>query len=758
MSQPPENQQQYGSILTILGENAEQNGKLKNKQITFTHIAIGDANDQYVQPDRKQTALVNELARIPVNSVDVLQPTPDSTPMLKVEAILPDDVNDLIIREFAAVATFDGNTYFHAVGNCARIYVPAPVNNGNVSTPVTLEMIFVITSAEPIVEMDPNVVTASRDYVNTEVDNAVSSIMGDKVWPPKGSVKIGDKISSPFKFIRLNNIVYRVDRLVTGDVEDIVSDVWIVVDGESYELINNDDWESRARGEVEGYRRHYPDDTDCFDNALKRSAFVVNAEMKRVYNVKGGVLYVRNGQSVNLNKAVVRLVDNAGVYRKNIFEMDTDSELFNGVIDGNYQNNIDDILDWPNLEDVPYAHGVYTSRLQTNNETFAASYRAICDKLKIRNTIRSNIVFAGSDQYHGKLTLQGSYCDHHIYWSNAENIRYSAAYLSGFARSEMISMGTDFKTKADVGGGDLTVIANVVKSPYDAQYPAHEPCYLKFRNTGLGLSASFGIVKIKDLSSQRIDDTGRVWVEPGWNININQYVLEKTLSSDSGVVTYTIPLEVRGSSLYIADFKSTQDGDIEKNNITSSIYAHEGANVTIDNANLEVHNPSSALNTIRQIISKDSDVFISSLNSKQSSGYLFRPEGLSRSAVITVGRITRAEGFDKFNYPLGIHTRDVKILHRDRVSLVGNTPLSPTKKIDPSKTELVDLGNVGGGIYGFERNDVYMSKIVIIGDGVTSLESSEDIIYKNPESIPRVTVKNERLEFLNLFSNKWIEI
>ena len=90
MTQTPENQQQYGSILTILGENAEQNGKLQNKQITFTHMAIGDANDEYVQPDRKQTALVNELARIPVNSVDVLQPTPDSVPMLKVEAILPD--------------------------------------------------------------------------------------------------------------------------------------------------------------------------------------------------------------------------------------------------------------------------------------------------------------------------------------------------------------------------------------------------------------------------------------------------------------------------------------------------------------------------------------------------------------------------------------------------------------------------------------------------------------------------------------------
>lgn len=165
MTNTPESQQQFGSILTLLGENAEQNGKLQNKQIMFTHIAIGDANDTYVQPDRAQTALVNEVARIPVNSVDVYQPTPDSQPMLKVEAILPDTVYDVIIREFAAVAEFNGSNYLHAVGNCARIYVPKPLNNGNVSTPVTLEMIFVITSAEPIIEIDPNVVTASREWV-----------------------------------------------------------------------------------------------------------------------------------------------------------------------------------------------------------------------------------------------------------------------------------------------------------------------------------------------------------------------------------------------------------------------------------------------------------------------------------------------------------------------------------------------------------------------------------------------------------------
>ncbi|EHK2888008.1 phage tail protein [Vibrio parahaemolyticus] len=182
MTQPPESQQQFGSILTILGENAEQNGKLQNKQITFTHIAIGDANDTYVQPSRDQTVLVNELARIEVNSVDVLQPTPDSVPILKVEAILPDDINDLIIREFAAVTEFNGQTYFHAVGNCARVYVPKPINNGGVSTPVTIEMTFVITSVDPIVEIDPNIVTASRNWVGDNFVNQESDIVLNN-WP-----------------------------------------------------------------------------------------------------------------------------------------------------------------------------------------------------------------------------------------------------------------------------------------------------------------------------------------------------------------------------------------------------------------------------------------------------------------------------------------------------------------------------------------------------------------------------------------------
>ncbi|WP_120510954.1 phage tail protein [Photobacterium salinisoli] len=169
MADIPESQQQYGSILTIAGENAEQNGKLLKKPIEFTHIAIGDANDTYVQPDRTQSALVHEIARLPVNVVDVVEGTQNTVPTLVVEALLPDTLVNVVIREFAVVAKFNGNTYLHAVGNCARVYVPAPQNNGGETNEVAVQMTFTVTSVDPIVMINPNVVTASREYVNKQM-------------------------------------------------------------------------------------------------------------------------------------------------------------------------------------------------------------------------------------------------------------------------------------------------------------------------------------------------------------------------------------------------------------------------------------------------------------------------------------------------------------------------------------------------------------------------------------------------------------
>ncbi len=277
----PESEQQYGSILTVLGENAEQNGKLLNKQIEFTHIAFGDANDTYVQPDRKAQGLVNELHRIPVNSVDVLQATPDSVPILKVEALLPDDVNDVVIREFAAVATFNGQSYFHAIGNCARVYVPRPINNGNVSNPVTLEMTFVITSAEPIVEIDPTVITASREWVSkqmftrTQTYSSFGDIAKNKINAThiitRGYYKPGDKGGAEFVY---------TGKLLPDEAGKSYLNLGLAYDADGREFeITSSPLNYRQFGAVlDGKTRTMKQIKDCHDCANLKKIPVVNED------------------------------------------------------------------------------------------------------------------------------------------------------------------------------------------------------------------------------------------------------------------------------------------------------------------------------------------------------------------------------------------------------------------------------------------------------------------------------------------------
>ncbi|HFG2191031.1 TPA: phage tail protein, partial [Vibrio cholerae] len=165
----PESALNYGSILTLAGENAEINGKLNSKPINFTHIAIGDANDVYVQPSRTQTALVHELARIPITGMEKITPSkPDAVPQLKVWAKIPDDIVDIAVREFAVVATFDGTSYLHAVGNTVRIPILSGSNNGGEVNDIYIEMTFAVTSLDPIVMIDPTIVTATRKFVKDE--------------------------------------------------------------------------------------------------------------------------------------------------------------------------------------------------------------------------------------------------------------------------------------------------------------------------------------------------------------------------------------------------------------------------------------------------------------------------------------------------------------------------------------------------------------------------------------------------------------
>ncbi|MEI8634714.1 phage tail protein [Vibrio sp. PP-XX7] len=169
MSQLLEADQKFGSVLTITGENCELNAKIHHKTIEFTHIAVGNANDVYVQPSRTQTTLVNEIARIPVTGMEKIVPSAENgIPQMKVWAKIPDDIVDVAIREFAVVATFNGYTYLHAIGNTPRIPILSSANNGGEVNDIYIEMTFAVTSVDQVVMIDPNIVTATRAYVDTQ--------------------------------------------------------------------------------------------------------------------------------------------------------------------------------------------------------------------------------------------------------------------------------------------------------------------------------------------------------------------------------------------------------------------------------------------------------------------------------------------------------------------------------------------------------------------------------------------------------------
>ncbi|EJD6584782.1 hypothetical protein M0L63_RS18955, partial [Providencia rettgeri] len=199
----------------------------------------------------------------------------------------------------------------------------------------------------------------------------------------------------------------------------------------------------KIQGFVEGWRSQYADDTDCINAALSESTMVVKLENGRHYYVRGGVLYTRKYQTLDLNGAFVWLIDDAGIYRLTIFEMDDHSQIINGVIDGNYQNNIHDSANWvTNVDLIPFAQGIFTSRYLTNNNIPKKAIGARVDNVTVRNTIRSNFVLTGKDQLHGNITAQNSYADHLIYFTGSDNVKYEKAYIDGICRGEAISIGT----------------------------------------------------------------------------------------------------------------------------------------------------------------------------------------------------------------------------------------------------------------------------------------------------------------------------
>lgn len=162
---------QFFAILTAVGEAKQANATALGTPWTFKEMAVGDANGTDPIPNRAQTKLINEWRRAPVNQV---RTDPANPNIIITEQVIPPDVGGRWIRE---IGLFDADGDLVAVANCAPSFKPL-LAQGTGKTQIIRMNFIVANTAQIVLKVDPAVVLATREYVDSAV--AAAALPGDK--------------------------------------------------------------------------------------------------------------------------------------------------------------------------------------------------------------------------------------------------------------------------------------------------------------------------------------------------------------------------------------------------------------------------------------------------------------------------------------------------------------------------------------------------------------------------------------------------
>ncbi|ELL9329673.1 phage tail protein [Vibrio fluvialis] len=151
----------FFTLLTTVGEAKLANATALGQTVKFEKMAIGDGNGELPVPDQKQTALVNEVRRELLNSVET---DPDNPNWIVCEQVIPENVGGWTIRE---VGIYDVDGDLIAVGNFPETYKPI-LEEGSGRTQTVRLVLQVSATATVELKIDPSVVLATRKYVNEQ--------------------------------------------------------------------------------------------------------------------------------------------------------------------------------------------------------------------------------------------------------------------------------------------------------------------------------------------------------------------------------------------------------------------------------------------------------------------------------------------------------------------------------------------------------------------------------------------------------------
>lgn len=191
--------QKYYAILTNQGAARLANAAALGTKLNLTQMGVGDANGVLPTPDPEQTKLINQWRIAPLNQINV---DPKNPGQIIAEQMIPEDEGGKWIRE---IGLYDDDGILIAVANCPETYKPL-LQEGSGRTQ-TIRMILIVSSAAAIaLKIDPSVVLATRQYVDSKVIE-VRSYVDEKLRAHEQSRNHPDASTTAKGFVQLNSSV-----------------------------------------------------------------------------------------------------------------------------------------------------------------------------------------------------------------------------------------------------------------------------------------------------------------------------------------------------------------------------------------------------------------------------------------------------------------------------------------------------------------------------------------------------------------------
>ncbi|HGJ5865432.1 phage tail protein [Arsenophonus nasoniae] len=156
----------YFCLLTRQGEHRVAEATALGTKIAITQMAVGDGGGTLPTPDTHQTQLIHERRRAAINQLWVDKNNPNQ---VIAEQIIPENEGGWWIRE---VGLFDKEGVLIAVGNFPETYKPQ-LAEGSGRTQ-TIRAVFIVShTAAVTLKIDPSVVLATRQYVDSETHKKI---------------------------------------------------------------------------------------------------------------------------------------------------------------------------------------------------------------------------------------------------------------------------------------------------------------------------------------------------------------------------------------------------------------------------------------------------------------------------------------------------------------------------------------------------------------------------------------------------------